>query len=242
MGRESRSKPYQVFMLGLCIYVLLALAGDTFFKLAPETSQLLGYVDTAVCVIFLADFLYNLATARSKLGYLKWGWIDLISSIPMVDFLRIGRIARVIRILRILRGVRSTKMLVAYILERRAEGTFAVVGLVSLIVVVFSSIAILHCEVDAGSNIKTPSDALWWSFVTITTVGYGDRFPVTPEGRVVAAVLMLAGVGLFGTFTGFVASWFLSPGEREQDNDLDSIRRELAEIKALLAAQAQAAA
>ena len=67
-----------------------------------------------------------------------------------------------------------------------------------------------------NSNIKDAEDALWWSFVTITTVGYGDRFPVTTEGRLVGAVLMICGVGLFGTFTGFIASWFME-GEKNTE-------------------------
>ena len=59
------------------------------------------------------------------------------------------------------------------------------------------------------ANIKTAEDALWWSYVTITTVGNGDRFPVTTGGRIIGTLLMTAGVGLFGTFTAFVSSWFL---------------------------------
>ena len=75
--------------------------------------------------------------------------------------------------------------------------------------VIFSSIAILQVETDPNSNIKTAEDAIWWAYVTITTVGYGDKFPVTTEGRIIAAVLMTVGVGLFGTFTAFLASWFV---------------------------------
>lgn len=97
-----------------------------------------------------------------------------------------------------------------------------------------SSIAILHCETSDDANIVTAEDALWWSFVTITTVGYGDKFPVSTEGHVVAVILMMAGIGLFGTFTGFVASWFLSPGERDQEVEMEAIRQELVEIKKLL--------
>ena len=104
----------------------------------------------------------------------------------------------------------------------------------ALLVVVFSSVAILHFESGPASNISTPEDALWWAVVTMTTVGYGDRYPVTTEGRIVAAVCMIAGVGLFGTFTGFVASWFLAPGEEEQEDELESIRQRLVAIEGLL--------
>jgi voltage-gated potassium channel len=112
---------------------------------------------------------------------------------------------------------------------------------VSITLTIFSAIAILHLENVPESNIKTAVDALWWSFVTITTVGYGDKYPVTPEGRAIAILLMTAGVGLFGTFTGLVASYFVEPEQkREIASDaavmaeLRSIREELAELKANL--------
>lgn len=104
------------------------------------------------------------------------------------------------------------------------------VAIVSFLLVIFSSIAILQVERHPDANIQTPEQALWWAFVTITTVRYGDKFPVTTEGRIIAAVLMIGGVVIFGTFTGFVASWFLSPGE-ENENALVEVRRELAAIR-----------
>ncbi|MBM3452384.1 MAG: two pore domain potassium channel family protein [Bacteroidetes bacterium] len=73
----------------------------------------------------------------------------------------------------------------------------------------FSTIRILQVENDPKSNIKTAEDAIWWADVTITTVGYGDKFPVTSEGRIISAILMTTGVGLFGIFTAFVAPWFV---------------------------------
>ncbi len=97
-----------------------------------------------------------------------------------------------------------------------------------------ASIAVLHFEVGPAANIKTPQDALWWALVTITSVGYGDRYPVTAEGRLVAAALMVAGVGLFGTFAGFIAAWFLSPGEKRQASELDGIRDEIQELRRLI--------
>jgi voltage-gated potassium channel len=203
-------------MVGLSLYVLLALATETFFRLSVGTRDILRYADTGICVIFLGDFAVNLIRARSKLEYLRWGWIDLISSIPAVDALRWGRGVRLLRLLRLLRAVRSMRRLVPFILDRRAEATFLAAAMISILMVIFSSIAILQFEGDVpGANIRTAQDAIWWSYTTITTVGYGDRYPVTHEGRLVAAALMTAGVGLFGTWTGFVASWFLAPRRNE---------------------------
>jgi voltage-gated potassium channel len=229
-------QPFQLFILALSLYALAALAAETLLPVSAGTHQLLEYADTGVCVLFFLDFLYQLFEAPSKWGYFtRWGWIDLLSSVPMVNALRVGRIARVARILRVLRGMRSTKLLASFILERRAHGAFLAATLVSLLLIVFASIAVLQFESGLeGANIKTAADALWWSAVTITTVGYGDRYPITPEGRAVAVLLMMAGVGLFGTISGFVTSWLLaSPGEPRQ-SELELLRSDLAEIRRLL--------
>jgi voltage-gated potassium channel len=147
------------------------------------------------------------------------GWIDLISSIPNVDILRAGRALRVIKIIRILRAFRSTKHIVTHIFKTRAQSAFTSVILLAVLLVIFSSISILQFETEPTSNIKTAEDAIWWSYVTITTVGYGDKFPVTTEGRIIGILLMTAGVGLFGTFTGYVSSWFLGDKKTEETNE-----------------------
>src|SRR5690606_40158726 len=121
---------------------------------------------------------------ESKKEFLKWGWIDFISSIPTMEALRWGRALRVVRILRILRGIRSTKIIVSHLFRNRAKGAFFSVAMISFVMVVFGSIAILQVEpIHPESNIKNGSDALWWAFVTITTVGYGDFYPVTTIDR-----------------------------------------------------------
>jgi voltage-gated potassium channel len=221
---------WQAVILFLCVYILAALFVMTMFELPPKVEELLIWIDNLVCLVFIGDFIYNLVTAESKWGYLKWGWIDLLSSIPNIQILRWGRFVRVFRILRIMRGVRSTKQIVGFLFANRAKGTFASVALISFVLVVFSSIAMLNCETSPDSNIKTASDALWWSVVTITTVGYGDYYPTTLTGRIIAVALMTAGVGLFGTFTAYVASFFF-----QQDGAADARRDEqiLAELKAV---------
>lgn len=228
---------YQVIMLFLCCYVLAALFITTVFTLSPQTNAILNSLDTLICLVFIGDFTWNLSRAKSKLGYMKWGWIDLISSIPMLDIFRAGRLIRIIRILRVLRGVRSTKMLLQFIYRNRSKGAFTTVAILSFLMVTFSSIAILNVEATEGANIKTAEDALWWAFTTITTVGYGDRFPVSTEGRIIGALLMVTGVGLFGTFTGFVASWFVEGDKKEQDDleiKYEALLAEMGEIKRML--------
>ncbi|MFA6087043.1 potassium channel family protein [Mucilaginibacter sp.] len=193
----------------LSVYVLLALLVDTIVKLPPETSVLLMYIDNVICVFFFVEFFVRFYRAENKLRFMRWGWIDLISSIPAVSFLRAGRILRLIRLLRLIRAFRSTQQFLSYVFKNKAQGALTSVSILAVLLIIFSSIAILQVEKDPNSNIKSAEDAIWWSYVTITTVGYGDKFPVTTEGRIIAAILMTAGVGLFGTFTAFVASWFV---------------------------------
>ena len=215
-SQNNKLKMFDLVILALSVYVLIALLADTFFKLPPELSKLLSFIDNIVCAIFLIDFFYRFFKAESKLKFMKWGWIDLISSIPMVDFLRWGRAFRIMRLFRLLRAFKSTKYLVSYVFRNRQQGAFTSVAIIAILMVIFSSIAMLQVETDPNSNIKTAEDSIWWAFVTVTTVGYGDKYPVTTEGRVIAAFLMITGVGLFGTFTGFVASWFVEDKGREK--------------------------
>lgn len=147
---------------------------------------------------------------------MKWGWIDFISSIPTLDYLRPGRIAKIARIFRIIRAFRSIKFLIDSYFKKRKQSALTSAAIIAILMIIFSSIAILQVENDSASNIKTAEDAMWWAYVTITTVGYGDKYPVTMEGRVIAAALMTVGVGLFGTFTAYVASWFVHEDKHNQ--------------------------
>jgi voltage-gated potassium channel len=215
LAMKEKVGPFQVLLLCLSIYVIIALLIDTFIHLPQEISSILMIVDNFICLIFIIDFVYRFAKAQNKFQFLKWGWIDLLSSIPALDIFRAGRLFRIIRLLRVLRAFRSTKLLVTHIFQNRKQGAFSAVALISILLIIFCSIAILIVEQnDTASNIKNAEDALWWSVVTITTVGYGDRFPVTTEGRMIGSVLMICGVGLFGVFTGFIASWFVEGNKR----------------------------
>lgn len=82
----------------------------------------------------------------------------------------------------------------------------------------------------------------WWAFTSIMTVGYGDHYPVTSEGRFVAGILMCAGVGLFGMFSGFLASWFVAPDAKQDRTDVEALRQEIRDLRALLEASASASA
>jgi voltage-gated potassium channel len=100
--------------------------------------------------------------------------------------------------------------------EQRAEGALFLVFFFIILLVEVSAILVLEVESMApDANIKTAGDALWWAYVTITTVGYGDQYPVTARGRIVGIILMTAGVTVFGTLAGFLSNKLTAPRERK---------------------------
>lgn len=230
-GDAQQTSFLEVASLVLSVYVLGALACQTFVALDPANDSVLRILDASICLFFLFEFGYRLWLAENKYRFIAWNWIDLISSIPAVDMLRWGRL---FRILRILRAVRSTKVLIKFLFRNRKDGTLKTVLLISLVLVIFSSVAVLNLEDQPESNIKTPSDAIWWSFVSLTTVGYGDKYPVTPGGRLVAVLLVTMGVGLFGTLSGYIASYFLEWEQQAQESEIKQLTLEVAKLNVKL--------
>lgn len=236
MRTERTDSPaYQLFMLALSVLALIALAADDLIRVDTESQLILAYADNLVCALFFVDFTRSLWLAENRWRYFyTWGWLDLLSSVPAIDVARWGRLARITRILRVLRGIRAMKIVGAVILSRRSESAFLAASLIVILLIVVGSLAILQFETVAGSNIRTAEEALWWAITTITTVGYGDRYPITTEGRFVAAVLMCAGVGLFGTFSGFLASWFVAPNAPDAGADVNALREEIRRMRLAL--------
>ena len=166
--------------------------------------------------VFMIDFLYRLSTATSKSGYFfkQFGWADLLASMPLPQF-KILRVFRLFRVYRLLREF-GLKNIGRGLVKDRAGSALYTLLLAGILVLQFGSLAVLRFEQYApGANIKTASDALWYTIVTISTVGYGDRFPTTNAGRLVGALIIVVGVGIFGTFTGYLANFFLAPRKEE---------------------------
>lgn len=223
---------YQLFMLALCVLALAGLVVQNAFQQDPEIEAVLDVADFVICLAFGVDFLVSLWNAERRWRYfVTWGWLDLLSSIPMLDLARWGRIARIARITRVLRSIRAARVLSAVILQKRRQSTLLVACLLALVLIIASSTAILYFENDANANIKSAENALWWAFATITTVGYGEFYPVTTEGRVIAAILMTAGVGLFGAFSAALAAWFLVPEDEATDAEIAALTEEVRRLR-----------
>jgi voltage-gated potassium channel len=137
---------------------------------------------------------------------------------------------------RVLRGVKATRILATFVFQRRAESAAMAATLLAILAVFLGSAAVLHFEGagETSANIQDAQDAAWWAVVTMTTVGYGDRVPITPEGRLVGVFLMVTGVVLVGTFSGLAASWFLAPAARRNRTEIESLAQEVVRMREAL--------
>lgn len=161
--RTPRLMPlYQLFMLALCVLALAGIVLQYAFRHDPEIELVLDAADFVICIAFAVDFLVSLYTAPDRRRYLvTWGWLDLLSAIPMIDPVRWGRLARVARITRLLRSIRAARVLSTVILAKRRQSTLLAASLVALVLITASSTAILHFEVTKEANIHTAEDALF---------------------------------------------------------------------------------
>lgn len=200
----------QIVVLVLSVYVLVAMTADILLDLRPEISELLFFIDNIVCGVFILEFLTLLYKAPDKLDYIKkGGWLDLISSIPTVGYFRFARVAKIIRLTRILKAFNTIRSLASHLYTNKIEATFTSLGVVTIMTMIISSITILYTEDVPHGNIKNAEDALWWTVTTVTTVGYGDLYPVTRMGRIISVLLMLSGITMFSSITALIASYFV---------------------------------
>jgi len=229
---------YEIFVAALSVLslvniVLVSLLRDS------ATQNVIYVLDVVLSIVFLIDFLVRLRRAPSRADYLfrQFGWADLLASLPFpqVKVLRIFRLIRVVRLLRRHGG----RTIVRTLIRDRAGSALLMLLLIGILVLEFGSLIMLHLEHGAeDANIATASDALWYMIVTMSTVGYGDRYPVTTAGRELGAFVLVVGVGIFGTLTGFLANFFLSPRKRrrsvEPPTSLAEARQRLDQLRQLL--------
>lgn len=209
--------PYDIFIIlltGVSLLSLIILAVPYFDSTAQQIALAL---DMVISILFMLDFFYRLLNSMDKKEYLKWGWLDLLGSLPFLPLLRILRIFRAIRSLRILQN-NSLREIGHAIGNRPERTTFFAIILFSIILVSLSSYAIFYTEqLSPTRNIQNASDALWWAIVTVTTVGYGDKFPTTNGGRIVAIMLMFTGIGIFSAMTSYLSTLFINRHESQKD-------------------------
>lgn len=195
------------FGLVAIVFVALGFLIDE----APEgTRPGLEMFELALTGLFIVEFASRILAAHDRVKYLRGHWIDIVALAPPIRAARALRLLRLLRLIRAFAGVYRASMH----LERMARHRgFAWLIVAWLGVMVICSIALYAAEHGLNKAIESPFDALWWGISTLSTVGYGDVYPVTPEGRLAAMVLMLLGIGLFSAITASVTSYLVSTGK-----------------------------
>jgi voltage-gated potassium channel len=220
---REHGNSYNIFILVLTLFSLAIMAA-LLLPLDDDTRQLLTLYDNVICVIFLGDFAMNLAGSRPRRAYLigQRGWLDLLGSIPSVGFfqlgalLRLARLSRLARIGKLLSG-KNRKALVSDVLHNRGQYATFITILAAGMVLSVASVLVLQFESGSpDANIKTGGDAIWWGIVSLTTVGYGDFYPVTFLGRITGVSLMVAGIGIIGALASILASMLVSPSTPDE--------------------------
>jgi voltage-gated potassium channel len=224
-------------MLLISVFSLITITAGFFIKDGnSDVYRLIQFTDYIISGIFFIDFCLSFKRAEKKLSYMKWGWIDLLASIPTIDLFRYGKLARVFRIITLLKAFKSVRHLVGALKMNKRKSIVYILAISSLSLCIFSSVLILSFEGQLSqSNIKNIYDAIWWTFVTITSVGYGDHYPVSGEGRVLASILMLFGVGVFSSLSGLFVSYLLDKdGNGQVDLEVDDLKVQIKELKEII--------
>lgn len=201
---------YEIGMSLLAVATVTITLMDFLGKI-HQNSKLL-YLDSGILIIFTVDYFTRLLFSRNKLEFVKKNVPDLIAIIPFSSIFRIFRMSKLLRVVRLTKVFRMSFFIMKF--KRTASkflntNGFIYVLLITLGIITIGSISIYYVE--RGITLDSFMDAVWWAFVTATTVGYGDISPATGIGRIIAAILMTTGIGFIGMLTGTIATYFISP-------------------------------
>ncbi|MFL5733158.1 MAG: potassium channel family protein [Chloroflexia bacterium] len=224
-------------LLVLAVLMIPVILAPEVFPISPDYVAMLDDIDWFIYACFAADFAIKIFLAPSKLRHIRENWIDvLVLALPLLRPLRLVRGVRLLRLLRLARLLVIVGEIVSKVRGILTGRGLHWVMLVTLGVIAGSAGLVTVFERGEGGNIRDFPAALWWAVTTVTTVGYGDTVPVSPEGRGVAVFLMVTGIAFFGVLTANVAAYFVESKEsganEELQRKLDQVLERLAAIEA----------
>jgi voltage-gated potassium channel len=201
---------YEMFVLALVLMSLINWVLILLMRPTPAQDQVVWIMNVGLSVFLLLDFTMRVWVHPQRRQFLgpRGGWLLLLGSLP----LPFAGVLRFIWTWLALRRLRNSdfRQMSKVVVQRRAQSTLLTAVLAAIIMLEVGAVLILDAEsASTQANIHTGIDALWWNIVTLATVGYGDKYPVTTSGRVIGVFVIVVGVGLFSALTSFLAQWFL---------------------------------
>jgi voltage-gated potassium channel len=238
--RERLDFGYELFIAAISILAVLNSIITYLPNLDPDAVNVVSIINSVLTLIFIYDFGLRIVTAPDRSFYFlrDYGWADLLAIIPQFRIFRLFRIFKAYRLVH----KYGTRHILTYLAHNRAQSALYILVLMVTLIIESGAVLVLQAErASPDANILTAVDAIWWAYVTITTVGYGDRFPVTTPGRMVGIMVLTTGVAVFATFAGLISSRLLGPAEDEKAAPSESPAGQdpaavcLAEVNRLLA-------
>ncbi|MBI3747364.1 MAG: potassium channel family protein [Chloroflexi bacterium] len=211
---------WELTFAGLAI--LFVVVGFAEPEEGPIGDAILSVANVGLAIVFAGEFATRFLAAHDRRGYLRGHWVDLVALVPTVRGLRVLRLLRLLRMVRAFSGAYRALNGLDRVANHRGLARLIILWLAVMVV---CSVGYYLAENGISKCVTSPLDALWWGIVTLSTVGYGDVYPVTPEGKIFASVLMILGIGLFGAITATMASYLVATqGEREDNGPLNHLR------------------
>jgi voltage-gated potassium channel len=227
---ERFSARVDPWMMLLALLWLPVLVVPLVTRLHGSIALAFGIADYTVWAAFAAEYVFKFFLAVEKGRFVRTHLLDLaLVAVPILRPLRLARLLRFIRLGRVVLVLGTSLKRTRAVLTH--HGLHFVLLAVTGIIFVGAGLEVALERSAKGASIHSFGDALWWAMVTVTTVGYGDKAPVTGAGRWVAVVLMLTGIGLVGVLTATFASFFI---QQQHTEELSEVKAQLQEIKDLL--------
>ena len=206
----------EIIIVVLSLVSVALLIFEVVSDTSPEQLRFLEQIDVGIAFVFLGEWVLNLARAKERGRYLRHRWWELLACIPISSDLaralrgvRLLRIVRLVRLLRVARLAVRVEMLIRESKSFFIDSSLIYISTTSGVIVFSSALAFHYFEMNVNQNVHGFFDSFWWAMSTVTTVGYGDIYPVTTEGRIVAIFLMLTGIGTLGVYTAAIANYVI---------------------------------
>ena len=237
---KKLKRNYDIFMGILALIVVILIASEMLIPIPNNILRIFKIIDITIWIIFCLDYFLRLLISKNKIKFIKKNVIDLLSIMPFNAVFKIFRIVKFTRLIKLTRLIdifKGTRILVLLGKFKYRTNEFLKTNnfnyaIYFVITVIFLGAISIYMVED-----MTFSNALWWSFVTATTVGYGDVIPQTLGGRIIAVFLMIIGIGFVGLLTATIATFFLTNSKKEKNtyknNVINDIKSKLDDFDSL---------